>query len=95
MEYDSRTYFDEIEHDDVKGFTILQGKDGRYHIGEKWLKESGDDVWMDYWIQADDLSRRVENGDCEPKGTLTDEQFEGVCRKVGWRYDEGEAQVEA
>jgi len=95
MEYEPRQFFSENEHDEVKGFTILQAKDGKYHIAEKWLKEDGDDQWMDYWVPESDLLPRVEREECEPAATLSDEQFEGVCKMVGWRYDTGEAQVEA
>lgn len=95
MEYEPRQFFSENEHDEVKGFTILQAKDGKYHIAEKWLKEDGDDKWMDYWVPESDLLPRVEREECEPAATLSDEQFEGVCKMVGWRYDTGEAQVEA
>lgn len=90
MEYDERTYFDEKEYDDVKGFTVIEAKDGRYHIAEKWLKEEGEDTWIDYWIPEGDLLGRVEGDKCEPKGQLTDDQFEAVCKMVGWRYDEQE-----
>jgi hypothetical protein len=95
MKYEKQQFFSENQHDSVKGFTVLQAKDGKYHIAEKWLKEDGDDKWMDYWVPESDLHNRTERGDCEPAAMLTDEQFEGVCKKVGWRYDTGEAQVEA
>jgi hypothetical protein len=100
MKYESRQFFKEHEHDDVKGFTVLQAKDGKYHIAEKWLASSDseadrEDKWMNYWVPESDLLPRVESGDCEPAATLSDDQFEGVCKMVGWRYDTGEAQVEA
>lgn len=88
MEYEPKQFFSEEEHDDVKGFTVLEAEDGRYHIAEKWLKDDGEDRWLDYWIPQDDLLKRVDSGDCEPAATLTDEQFEGVCKMVGWRYDQ-------
>jgi len=91
MNYDSRTYFSENEYDDVKGFTILNAKNGDYHIAEKWLKEDGDDRWLDYWVPESDLMDRVDDGLCEPKGTLTDEQFEAVCREVDWYTEQFES----
>lgn len=95
MEHEPRQFFNENDHDEVKGFTVLQAKNGKYHIAEKWLKEDGDDKWMDYWVPEADLNRRIEQEKCEASASLSDEQFEGVCKKVGWRYDTGEAQVEA
>lgn len=84
MEYERKTYFKEHDYDNVKGFTILETKDGRYHVGEKWLKEEGDDRWIDYWISEDELLARVEEDACEPLGTLSDGQYEAVCEAVGW-----------
>jgi hypothetical protein len=83
MEYETKTYFGEEEQDDVKGFTVLATDDGEYHIGEKWLKENGDSIWMDYWIPEAQLLRRVEDGACTPKGQLSDEQFAQVNELCG------------
>jgi len=98
MEYESGTYFTENEFDDVKGFTVLKADSGEYHIAEKWLAsnasgdDSGEDKWMDYWVPESDLLDRVESGDCDPKGTLTDDQFNAVCEAVEWYTgDEEEA----
>jgi len=98
MEYEPQTYFTEHEQDSVKGFTVLATNDEQgYHIAEKWLAEDEDDedVWMDYWIPAAQLSNRAENGECEPKANLTDEQFSQVCEMVGWDYHEGATPAEA
>jgi len=88
MSYESQTYFQENEEPDVKGFTILRVDDGECHIAEKWLagpeNDNTEDKWMSYWIPESDLDERVENGDCEKVGNLTDEQFTTVCEKVGW-----------
>lgn len=88
MEYESRTYFVESEYDDVKGFTVLKADDGEYHIAEKWLasedNDNSEDKWMGYWVPESDLIDRVERGECEPKGKLTDEQFAKVCEMVEW-----------
>lgn len=91
MNYNARTYFTEREHDDVKGFTVLKAEDGDYHIAEKWLKEDGDDRWLDYWVPESDLMDRVDDGLCEAKGSLTDEQFEAVCREVDWYTEQFES----
>lgn len=98
MEYEERTYFAENEFDDVKGFTVLKAKDGKYHIAEKWLatddNRATEDSWIDYWIPEDQLIERhnseTDEGEplCEPKGKLTDEQFEAVCEMVGWYTDD-------
>lgn len=88
MEYEERTYFVENDYDDVKGFTLLEADSGQYHVGEKWLKDEGDDVWISYWIPESDLVGRVEDGAATEKGKLTDEQFSRVCELVGWRYDQ-------
>ena len=84
MEHSIRTYFKEHDADDVKGFTVLETKNGRYHIAEKWLAggNNGEDRWIDYWISSSDLERRIEEGKCEPVGSLNDEQFAGVCSNV-------------
>lgn len=101
MEHEDKTYFAENEYDDVKGFTILKAKDGEYHIAEKWLASSAseadsdgegssppeNDTWIDYWIPESDLLSREEDGDCEKKGKLTDEQYEKVCESVEWYTD--------
>lgn len=93
MEHKERTYFTENEYDDVKGFTVLKTQDGEYHIAEKWLKSGEqEDVWLDYWIPESDLLSRVDEGLCEPKGTLTDEQYAAVCENVGWYTDEQEGE---
>jgi len=96
MEYDTKTYFGEKEQDDVKGFTVLAADDGEYHIGEKWLKGDDEDaVWMDYWIPEAQLLRRVEDGACEPKGQLSDEQFAQVNAFCGIDYTERADGLEA
>jgi len=89
MEYEQKQFFKENEYDDVKGFTVLDASDGKYHIAEKWL-DADHDEWMDYWVPEGDLLARVESGDCEPTAMLTAEQFEAVCKKAGRRYDAGE-----
>jgi hypothetical protein len=96
MEHNERTYFTENEYDDVKGFTILSTDGNEYHIAEKWLaSEANDnrseDVWLDYWVPESDLQERVNAGFCEPKATLTEEQFEQVCRKVDWYTEQFES----
>jgi hypothetical protein len=90
MDHQPRTYFTENEYDDVKGFTVLKVESGDYHIAEKWLKENGDDCWLDYWVSESDLSDRVDDGLCEPKGKLTDAQFQEVCREVDWYLEQFE-----
>jgi len=92
MEYEQKQFFTENEMDDVKGFTILQAKNEQYHIAEKWLSatEDGEDKWLDYWIPEGDLLARVVDGDCEPSTTVSDQQFEKICKRVGQRYDTGE-----
>lgn len=96
MEYEPRQYFKEHECESIKGFTVLEAKNGRYHIAEKWLASEDPessretDKWMNYWVPESDFLSRVEADKCEPVGKLTDEQYEGVCKMVGWRYDEGE-----
>lgn len=96
MEYEPKTYFTEGERDDVKGFTLLAAKNGRYHIAEKWLateeNRATEDKWLDYWIPEDELLDRHDKGKCEPKGKLTNEQFEAVCDRVGWDYTENQTE---
>jgi len=85
MQYDTRTYFEENGADDVKGFTII-GQDAdteEYHIAEKWVRDSADDTWVQYWIPEAQLLSRVNSGACSPKATLSEEQYETVCDKVG------------
>lgn len=95
MEHDKRSYFEENEYDDVKGFTVLKADDGEYHIAEKWLasedNDRSEDKWMDYWIPESDLLDRIEEGFCEFKGKLTDDQFAAVCEAVEWYTGEVEA----
>jgi len=85
MEYDTRTYFEENDADDVKGFTIIGRDDdtGEYHIAEKWVRDSAEDTWVQYWIPEAQLMSRVNSGACSPKAALSDEQYETVCDKVG------------
>jgi len=96
MEYSQATYFTENEYDYTKGFTILDADDGIYHIAEKWLASEDEDAtpqdntWISYQVSERDLLDRIEEGHCEKKGELTDEQFAAVCEKSGWAYDEGE-----
>lgn len=87
MKYEQSQFFTENEYDDVRGFTILEAQDGKYHIAEKWLKDNNEDAWIDYWVSESDLLSRVENNACEPHAMLTNDQFEKVCKNVGWRYD--------
>lgn len=84
MEHNEKTYFTENAQDDVKGFTIIgtSASEG-YHIAEKWLKDEGDDVWVQYWIPEAQLTQRIKDGACEPKAELSDKQYEQVCEMVG------------
>lgn len=88
MEYDKATYFTEHEQDDVKGFTVLAAKNDTYHLAEKWLKDEGDNLWMDYTVSESDLLARVEAGECEPVGELSSEQYDKVLDAVD--YTEGD-----
>jgi hypothetical protein len=93
MEYEPQTFFEEHEEEAVSGFTLLATDSKRgYHIAEKWERESGESVWVDYWIPADEFEARIDNGHCSKKATLTDDQFARVCEQVEWadEYGEGE-----
>jgi hypothetical protein len=83
MEYDTRTYFEEKDCDEVNGFVVVDTNTDsqQYHIAEKWVRDLTDDKWIQYWIDASRLSERVDDGKCEPKATVTDEQYEAVCGK--------------
>lgn len=85
MEYETRTYFEENDADDVKGFTIIGRDDdtGEYHIAEKWVRSEDDSTWVQYWVSEAKLMSRVNSGACSPKAELSDEQYETVCDKVG------------
>lgn len=84
MEYEPKTYFTEIEQDDVKGFTILATDEKMgYHVAEKWIRESEDSTWVQYWVPEPQLHERVKDGACKPKAKLSDEQYEQVCEYVG------------
>jgi nucleoside-triphosphatase THEP1 len=81
MRYTIPTYFEEREEDSVEGFTIIDTDENEgYHIAEKWCRES-DEVWMQYWVPAEELERRAREEACAPVTSLTDEQFEKVCDK--------------
>lgn len=84
MEYQTRTYFDEKEAADVKGFTIIDTDEEseEYHIAEKWNREDTEAKWLQYWIPEAQLLARVEDGDCEPKAELTDRQYSKVCDMI-------------
>lgn len=83
MEHEIRTYFRESEEDSVTGFTIINTNDvGEYQIAEKWNKDDADGKWIQYHVTPESLQARIEAGDCEPVGKLTDDQFEAVCEKV-------------
>ena len=84
MEYQTRTYFDEKEADDVKGFTIIGTNDDseEYHIAEKWNREDTEAKWLQYWIPEAQLLTRVEADKCEAKAKLTQRQFEKVCDMI-------------
>jgi hypothetical protein len=89
MEYERKDYFEESEADDVNGFVIVAVEDGRYHIAEKWFKESAEEgTWLDYWIDESALLGRVEDGKCSKRAQVTDEQFDGICRKIDWYENE-------
>ena len=81
---EARTYYTENEYDDVKGFTILDAKDDHLHIAGKWLR-SGDeeDRWLDYNIPRSQLAERLDKDLAEHRGTISQEQYEAVCRATG------------
>lgn len=85
MEYEIRTYFDELEQDDVNGFAVIGTvpSDNEYQVAEKWQRADAEDIWIQYHIPASDLQNRISDGNCETKGNLTQEQYEAVCQKVG------------
>jgi len=82
MTYTAADYFNEHAQQKVEGFTIIETDAGRYHIGEKWQREGQSDTWLDYWIQAGALARRLEQDVCEPDGSLTESQFAKVCEQT-------------
>jgi len=94
MKYDAQTFFTEEEYENVSGFTVLAAREGRYHIAEKWEKDSGQDRWIAYGVPASDFEQRVARGACEQKAELTEEQYSAVCEKVNFRYDKGETPAE-
>lgn len=83
MEYDAKTFFTEHEADSVNGFVVINAENGRYQIAEKWLKDDGEDRWISYVVPESDLLARVESEACEPKGHVSDDQYEAVCKKAG------------
>jgi hypothetical protein len=88
MTYTAADYFTEHEADGVRGFTIIETGADRYHIAERWQREGQSDTWLDYWIEADALTDRIEGGACEPDGSLSTEQFEAVCENTSWELAE-------
>lgn len=86
MEYDTRTYFEENEADDVKGFTVIDTNEDseEYHIAEKWTKEDAENKWLHYWIPEAQLLARVEQGACKAKAQLTERQYGKVCDMIDY-----------
>ena len=85
MEYQTRTFFTEHEQSEsVNGFAIIDTNEEseQYHIAEKWTREDKEAKWIQYWIPEAQLLRRVSEDKCEPKATLTDEQYEAVCEAI-------------
>lgn len=89
MEYEEKDYFSEHEYDDVNGFAVVEVKNGKYHIAEKWFRSGEEDdepveitKWIDYWVPESQLLDRVEAGLCEHKAKLTDDQYAAICEKV-------------
>ena len=93
MRYTIQTYFEEREDDAVKGFTIIDTDENEgYQVAEKWCRES-DDVWMQYWVPAEALHRRVREQRCAPVKDLTNEKFEQVCNNFSHNEISGEKQA--
>lgn len=83
MEYEPKTFFAEHDYEQVNGFVIIRAADGLYQIAEKWQKEDGKSRWISYQVPESDLMERVEQGHCEEKASVSDEQFAAVCDKSG------------
>ena len=81
MRFNRKTYFAENGDPTVPGFTIIECGDGQYRIAEKWYRNNGS-TWVTYWIEDTELHERVDRDVCEPKGQVSDEQFEKICERA-------------
>lgn len=84
MEYNTKTYFDEKDDESVKGFSVIDVNQAseRYRIAEKWVRDTTEDTWVQYWIPEERLLERVAGGKCSPKGSLTEEQYQKIKQLV-------------
>lgn len=84
MEYNIKTYFEEKEDESVKGFSVidLNQESEQYRIAEKWVRDSSDATWVQYWIPEERLLERVACDKCSPKGSLSQEQYSKIKQLV-------------
>lgn len=84
-DHDTKEFFTELADNEVTGFVIIETGRGQYRLAEKWKRADDEPKWVTYWVPAHQLESRLEDGLCEKKGTVSDEQFEAVCKKTDQR----------
>lgn len=74
--------FTETEVAAVHSMTIIDVKDEHYLMAEEWVNVEGKHVWVEYEAPHTGLENRVDQGKCEPAGSVSDTRFETVMKHI-------------
>lgn len=86
MQFDTGTLFKEHDDSEVTSSIVIETSDEEgYRMAERWTPTFGEPRWVTYWLPEDDLLVRLETGQFEERGTVSDEQFEQVCQHADVR----------
>jgi len=74
--------FTETEVAAVHSMTIIDVTDDHYLMAEEWVNVEGKHVWVEYEAPHTGLENRVDQGKCEPAGSVSDTRFETVMKHI-------------
>ena len=74
--------FTENEVAAVHSMTIIDVTDEHYLMAEEWVNVEGKHVWVEYEAPHTGLENRVDQGKCEPAGSVSDTRFETVMKHI-------------
>jgi len=74
--------FTETEVAAVHSMTIIDVTDDHYLMAEEWVNVEGKHVWVEYEAPHTGLENRVDQGKCEPAGSVSETRFETVIKHI-------------
>mgnify|MGYP003565300521 CR=1 FL=1 len=81
-QYEVGDSFKENDVAAVHSMTIIDVSAGEYTLAEEWVNADGKSVWVEYEIPERGLTARIDQGKCEPAGSVSESRFQTVMEHI-------------